>query len=455
MHTKKIWLLLLILLCLATPALAATSVEVNGRTALLDTVSQQGRLLMPLRATSELLGAKVTYLADANTAYIEKQGTVLKIRFGDAMAWLNGKIVSTGVPPLVQQGKAYLPLRFIAESLNYQVTYADGKVNLQPLPLAKIHFIDVGTGDAILIQLLNDRNILIDAGPTKGGGGTVITYLRNQGVKQLTLLLATTPREEHMGGLAAVLRSFPVQQAVDSGGASHESFYTSFKEELAKRGVPLAVADGQVYELSGVTFTVHSRQADLFRQSAAGRSLVASLKVGGQTFLFMSDRTGQNELADVPPGPVTLLKAADHGSIYSTSQELLQKTQPRAVVVTADYTQPGYPHGPVLQRIQQSGAALYTSGSHGHIVVSADGQTYQITTQHPGPAFIPDEQVHGLHLPGDADYGKYLGDRRSGLYHHPNCEEAKAIPEQYRAWFSDKLHAELNNYRPDDLCNPD
>ncbi|ABO51645.1 copper amine oxidase domain protein [Desulforamulus reducens MI-1] len=455
MKKTKLWLLILATLMLfALPAYADTKVTVEGKEYSLQAVTYQGHILIPLRDTSNLLGAKVNYLADVGIAYIEKNETQLRIHMGDALSYLNNKIVSSGVSPVVIEGKAYVPLRFLAESLNYNVTYAEDKIQLTGKPLAKVHFIDVGFGDAIFIQLLNDKNILIDAGDKKGGG-TVATYLRNQGVKEIDLVVSSTVSQEHMEGLATIFQSFKVKKVIDTYTASNDNYYERFKEELTKRNISYEPANKQVLALSGVTFEILSSYGQMINADRPSKTIVSSLKVGDQSFLFMSDRTGQTEMSDIPAQKYIVLKIADHGGIYSTSKELLNLTKPEVAILTSDNSVLGYPKGTTLKRIQEAGAKLYSTGTNGTIIIETDGKKYSIISENHQQVQIDVEKDHELHIDTGLTNGKFLGDRVTGKYHHPNCEEAKKIPEENRTWLIDKAQAEINGYYPDDLCKPE
>jgi competence protein ComEC len=67
----------------------------------------------------------------------------------------------------------------------------------------KVHVIDVGQGDSILIQTGNE-NVLIDGG-NKGKGDEVVEYLKKQKVKTLNAVVSTHPDAEYVGGLAEVI----------------------------------------------------------------------------------------------------------------------------------------------------------------------------------------------------------------------------------------------------------
>lgn len=452
-RTRICLLIVVVLMLFAVPAYADTLITVDGKETPIQTVISNGRTLIPLKSVSDLLGAKVNYLADVGIAYIEKNETQLRIHMGETLSYLNNQIVSSGVAPVMIEGEAYVPLKFLAESLNYDVVYTNDKIQLIGKPLAKVHFIDVGFGDAIFIQLLNDKNILIDAGDKKGGG-TVATYLRNLGVKEIELVVSSTEAREHMGGLATILRSFKAKQVIDTFTASNEDYYREFKEELTKRNISYEPANKQRFLLSGVTFEIHSSLSQMLKADRPSKTIVSSLKVGNHSFLFMSDRTGQNEMSDIPVQKYTVLKIADHGGFYSTSKELLNLTKPEVAVLTTDNSVPGYPKGVTLERINGIGAQIYSTGTNGNIIIETDGQKYNIITEKSNMVQIIPEKDHEMHLETTPGNGKFLGDRQTRKYHHPNCEEAKYITDENKIWFINKTQAEINGYYPDELCRP-
>ncbi|MGI6078725.1 MAG: MBL fold metallo-hydrolase, partial [Fastidiosipilaceae bacterium] len=69
---------------------------------------------------------------------------------------------------------------------------------ITPSGLMKVHFINVGQGDSILVQFHNGQTMLIDAGPDD----SVVSYLNQQGIKKINYLVATHPHADHIGGMA-------------------------------------------------------------------------------------------------------------------------------------------------------------------------------------------------------------------------------------------------------------
>ncbi len=72
----------------------------------------------------------------------------------------------------------------------------------------KIHYIDIGQGDSILVQT-KDKNMLIDAG-TRKNSDNLISYLKKQNIKKLDYVIATHPHEDHIGGMPKVIDKFEI-----------------------------------------------------------------------------------------------------------------------------------------------------------------------------------------------------------------------------------------------------
>ncbi|HBJ01836.1 MAG TPA: hypothetical protein DDY89_15420, partial [Lysinibacillus sp.] len=100
----------------------------------------------------------------------------------------------------------------------------------------KVHFIDVGQGDSILIQSHDGKNILVDGGP-KSAGKTVVSYLKTKGIKKLDYVVATHPDADHVGGLIAVLNSISVGKFVNSGKSHTTETYAQVLKIVEQKNI--------------------------------------------------------------------------------------------------------------------------------------------------------------------------------------------------------------------------
>jgi hypothetical protein len=100
-------------------------VLLNGRYMVFDQppINVEGRVLVPMRAIFESLGATVKWEQDIKrvTGTLDDINVILTI--GDKKVYLNNKEIDLDVPALVQNGRTMVPVRFISESLNAKVDW--------------------------------------------------------------------------------------------------------------------------------------------------------------------------------------------------------------------------------------------------------------------------------------------------------------------------------------------
>ena len=126
---------------------------------------------------------------------------------------------------------------------------ADEDKSTTPSGQMKVHIINVGQGDSILIQFHNGQTMLIDAGPDD----SVLSYLNQQGIKKINYLVATHPHADHIGGMAAVIRTFDIEKVymprVSHTSKTYENVLLAIKSKglrisSAKAGVTILDQNG-------------------------------------------------------------------------------------------------------------------------------------------------------------------------------------------------------------------
>jgi competence protein ComEC len=117
-----------------------------------------------------------------------------------------------------------------------------------------VSFLDVGQGDATLIQDGAGASVLFDGGPPEA---SVYRQLRRLGVSRLDLMVSTHQSRDHQGGLHGVLERVPVRAMVENGYGTADPDYHRLLMEARARGVPITTARaGQVYRVGRLTITV-------------------------------------------------------------------------------------------------------------------------------------------------------------------------------------------------------
>ena len=198
-----------------------------------------------------------------------------------------------------------------------------------------VHYIDVGQGDAILIQSPNGKNMLIDAG-TASDAPKVIAFLKSKNIKTLDVALATHPHADHIGGFEEVIKAFTVKQFIDSGKVHTTKTYYNLLSLIDKKNIPFKVAQtGDVITLdSNIKMNVLHTDDQAADHNAA--SIVTRLAYQNVSFLFTGDAgdTVEKDMISQYDLKSTYLKVGHHGSRTSTSAEFLDAVQPQVAILS-------------------------------------------------------------------------------------------------------------------------
>lgn len=257
----------------------------------------------------------------------------------------------------------------------------------------KVTVLDVGQGDAVLVEFPGRRKMLIDAGGFPEGrfdvGESVVSpFLWRKGIKRLDYLVLTHPHPDHLKGLPAVARNFRIGEYWEAERPAGGEAYAALEAALRKRASRRNVGRGFAFRESGVLIEgFHpppggdpSARAD----AENDRSLVLRLTYGEASFLLPGDIGREAErsiLETVPDVRARVLKVPHHGSETSSSAEFLAGVAPEFAVVTAgDGNRYGFPRPEVLERYAAAGIRVYRTDRDGAVEFSSDGRSLLVRT---------------------------------------------------------------------------
>lgn len=241
---------------------------------------------------------------------------------------------------------------------------------------AKVHFIDVGQGDACLVELPGGQTLLIDGGG-RAAGEKVQSYLKEQGVERIDYLIATHPHEDHIGGLIGVVKQFDIGKIYMPRVTHTTKTYEEFLEAIQRKGLKITAARAGVTIDAGEgveAVLVAPCREDY--EELNDYSAVLKLTYGQVSFLFTGDAEGGAErdmLASDANLAAQVLKVSHHGSSTSSSKEFLRAVQPKIAVISAGKDNPyGHPHREVVERLTSLGVEILRTDEMGDIVITAD-----------------------------------------------------------------------------------
>jgi len=271
-----------------------------------------------------------------------------------------------------------LPLLVVAILVwSVALTMPDGKLH--------VSFLDVGQGDAIMIQTPNGQNILIDGGPDPQRINLELGEKLPFWDRTIDLVVCTQPQADHVTGLVDVLQRYKVKQVLEPGVSYNSSIYQVWcnlvEEKQIKRNTAQA---GQRIDLgNGIEMEVLNPPATLYEGTSHdvdNNGVVLRLSWGKVSFLFTADIREEVEFELIGQRAnlkSTVLKVAHHGSKTSTTSQLLAAVDPEVAVISvgADNTF-GHPSPEVVERlIDRLGEDnVYRTDEDGTIEFITDGE---------------------------------------------------------------------------------
>ena len=318
----------------------------------------------------------------------------------------------------------------------------------------KVHFIDVGQGDAILIQQ-GASNMLIDAGDNQYGE-TVVQYLKDQGVETLDYVIGTHPHADHIGGLDVVINNFEVKKIIMPKVGNTTKTYEDVLSAIKNKGLKITTpVVGETNALGDSQFTIIGPNSESY-ESLNDYSVATKLQYGSTSFLFTGDAEEKSEKEMLALGidlKADVLKIPHHGSTSSLSDGFLNAVAPKIAVIEVgannDY---GHPHDEILAKL--SGVELYRTDYNGTVVIESDGTNLSANTQKVGnetSTANTQKVIQQENTATTADMGSYIGNVNSHVYHTETCS---SLPlEKNRVYFDTEEEATAAGFRPHEECN--
>ena len=335
--------------------------------------------------------AAVRLTADIPLASLEVRGvgTGHAIAYYAALAaavWLLAKLPPAPLPAPPARprpaGRALLPASGIAVVL----ALASGLLWLglsSPVQgRLTVTVLDVGQGEAILVEGPDGHRLIVDAGPSEEAVAAALGRNLPFHDRRLDLIVITHPQADHFGGLPAVLERYDVGSVLASPVEADSAAYRSLRDSIRETAVPYReAASGQAIDLgAGASVRVLSAPARDADPNEA--SVVLKLTMGRASFLLTGD-IGEVREAVLLRGSAdlraTVYKVPHHGSGTSSSAAFLAAVDPRVDVISVGARNPfGHPSADVLDRLD--GDAVFRTDRDGDVSVSTDGLRLWVET---------------------------------------------------------------------------
>jgi competence protein ComEC len=257
-------------------------------------------------------------------------------------------------------------------------------------PSLKVTYLDVGQGNAALVQFPGSEKMLIDGGGFPGsdfdiGEMVVAPFLLRSKIMRIHTLVLTHPEADHMSGIRYIAEHFQPKEFWYNGEKLEFPHFQDLMALLEAKGIrrrtPSELKEGG--EISGVRVEIlHPVEGFLSRKSN-DNSLVIRVSSGGTSFLFPGDLEAAGEQALVaragPELKSDVLLVPHHGSKSSSSSAFLEAVSPKVCIISAGKDNPfGFPSPDVLRRLRGAECSIIRMDEAGATEVSVGEEALQI-----------------------------------------------------------------------------
>jgi competence protein ComEC len=275
-------------------------------------------------------------------------------------------------------------VRFLAGSLALSLVVVLVAAANRPDGQVRVTVLDVGQGDAILVEGGRGGRLLVDGGPDPDRLLVALDARLPPWDRRIDLLVLTHPHEDHVAGLALLLHRYRIGRTFEPGMIGPGPGYRAWQAALRGLGLqPDRLATGDAFGLDQIRFhvlwpdsgKVPSEPPD-GGTAINNVSIVLLGEVGRERFLLAGDiEEGVDPILLARGLPhVELLKIAHHGSRTSSSGPFLDAVRPRVAIASAGSGNPyGHPTRATLDRVAARGATVLRTDLNGSVEVTLDG----------------------------------------------------------------------------------
>ena len=262
-------------------------------------------------------------------------------------------------------------------------------LSVHPLTGMEMAFLDVGQGDSIFWRTGDGTSFLCDGGSSsvsQVGKYRILPFLKCRGIRKLDYLFLTHMDADHVNGACELLKEdtgVTIGCLVLPDIQEQDETCQKILSYAKQRKIPaVKFHDGMEMCAKNWSLECLAPEKGMDGTDKNASSLVLLLEYGSFRVLLTGDIEGEGEQRLIGSGdlkPVSVLKAAHHGSKNSTPREFLDLTQPAVSVISCGKDNSyGHPSPELLKRLEETDTAIYTTMEQGAVMVVTDGEQFSV-----------------------------------------------------------------------------
>ena len=248
--------------------------------------------------------------------------------------------------------------------------------------LLKVHYLDVGQGDSIFVELPNNETMLIDAAESYQSEN-IINYLKKLNYQKIDYVIGTHPHTDHIGGLKNIINTFEIGKIympkVVSTTKTYESLLMAIKDKNLK--INTAKAGTSIIDTDALKINILAPNNSIYTE-LNNYSVVTKITYGTTKFLFMGDaeKLSENEIKENVTADV--IKIGHHGSNTSSSIDFIKKVNAKYGIISVGLNNKyNLPKEETITNWENSGTKIYLTSTNGTIRASSDGTNIKIESE--------------------------------------------------------------------------
>ena len=248
--------------------------------------------------------------------------------------------------------------------------------------LLKIHYLDVGQGDSIFIELPNNETMLIDAAESNQSEN-IINYIKNLNYQKIDYVIGTHPHTDHIGGLKDIINTFEIGKIYMPKAVSTTKTYENLLQTIKDKNLKINTAKAgiSIIDTNTLKINILAPNNDTYTE-LNNYSVVTKITYGTTKFLFMGDaeKLSENEIKEDVSADV--IKIGHHGSNTSSGLNFIKKVNAKYGIISVGLNNKyNLPKEETITNWENSGTKIYLTSTNGTITATSDGTNIKIESE--------------------------------------------------------------------------